>query len=165
MLNFRENFVTMIDREQLINILRGAVATANRIDQDVLGVVLFGSRARPACHPYAARPDSDVDLVSVYRGIEMDPLFTLRKVMGEVLNPLHLDGHMEGIILAESLEPKTDRIDPFLKATCRLFDEFSIPITVDGTVTEYIIKLRDSLDKLWIPSDGMRETIRARRGI
>lgn len=144
-------------REQITALLSKAVYDAHGRDQNVLGVIFFGSRSRPDSHPYPPRPTSDVDIVYVYKGGDIGTMRILSRSIDDRLKPLGLREHPGNVILGEWINENTDRqtTSPtfsLLESTLRYLDEYSVAITVDPRVNQRIQTLiahygRNSTDR------------------
>ncbi|GEM_PF-4625134 len=152
-----------INKEVLIAELTETVTEVKQRDPRVIGVVLFGSRARPEWHPHAARPDSDVDLIPVCTQNDMKVGFDLKKALCSKLALHALEGHVPEIqgkipVIAASLIDEIDKIDKAergnidpeellnLQIICCLLDEHSIVLTADVEEGRRIKRFADSVD-------------------
>lgn len=149
MLNFREKLgLIMVSREMLIVELYDAVVEAHEKDPNMLGVILFGSRARPTWHALRARDDSDVDLIHLYRDEAKDGSQVLNNCIGKRLQRWSLIEHPGGcgyitdISLEKILRGEVGSDLIMVRIGLRLLDQYSEVISEDPTMAMKVKRAR-----------------------
>lgn len=141
--------MSTIDKEALVTELNEAVMEANQEDSAALGIVLFGSRARPNWHLRAARDDRDIDLIPVCaqddKKVGSNFKAILTRKLASYSQKVHIPEIQEKLpIIAIDAVNKaiSGRIDPQeflrLQLICCLMDEHSVVITRDKQQGEWI---------------------------
>lgn len=150
----------IVSKEELVVILHRAVVKANRNDLNALGVILFGSRT----HTDMARPDSDVDYITVQKQVSINVVYELKQAVETELKALGLISHYSGTIFIDWIDgevlPEAREVTlSESNRICGFLDKDSVFTIVDPEAERKIKDYAHPEQKRWVKA-GLHPTKR-----
>ena len=133
-------------KETLVALLTSAVEEARKVDGNVLGVVLYGSRSQGDGF---ARPDSDVDVLYVLRAAikSASSSYLLHDLIKSRLEPYGIEIDWQGNIHLGWIDDICLKQEMVLK--CQVLDNNSVFIIPDPEIAQKIIGFVQPESREW----------------